>query len=99
MITKKFLGILLLASCVASVSCKKVLNIAPEYSLDGQQLNSIADYEFALTGAYTGFRSTNYYGATSAASNAFACLPDILSDRRIIQANIVFEFLRSSSHG
>src|SRR5438477_1814554 len=80
MITKKFLGILLLASCVASVSCKKVLNIAPEYNLDGQKLNSIQDYEFALTGAYTGFRSTSYYGATNAASNAFVCLPDILSD-------------------
>lgn len=80
MITKKYLGILLLASCVASVSCKKVLNIAPDYSLDGQKLNSIQDYEFALTGAYTGFRSTSYYGATNAASNAFVCLPDILSD-------------------
>ncbi|HET9826353.1 MAG TPA: RagB/SusD family nutrient uptake outer membrane protein, partial [Chitinophagaceae bacterium] len=76
--TTKFIGILLLAVC--SVSCKKVLNIDPQFSLDGQQLNSIQDYEFALTGAYTGFRSTSYYGATDGASNAFACLPDILSD-------------------
>jgi hypothetical protein len=76
--TKKFIGILLAASCL--VSCKKILNIEPEFTLDGQQLNSIQDYEFALTGAYTGFRSTSYYAATDGASNAFACLPDILSD-------------------
>jgi len=78
MITKKILVILFLAFFI--VSCKKVLNVNPQYSLDGQELNSIQDYEFALTGAYTGFRSTNYYGATDGASNAFACLPDILSD-------------------
>src|SRR5438046_4732253 len=78
MITKKLLGVLLLACSLAS--CKKILNIDPEYNLDGQKLNSIQDYEFALTGAYTGFRSTSYYGATNAASNAFVCLPDILSD-------------------
>jgi starch-binding outer membrane protein, SusD/RagB family len=76
--TKNFLGILLLA--LSMVSCKKVLEVNPEFSLDGQQLNSIQDYEFALTGAYTGFRSTNYYGATDGASNAFVCLPDLLSD-------------------
>src|SRR5258705_7627081 len=78
MITKKFLAILLLASSI--VSCKKVLNVDPQYALDGNKLNSLEDYEFALTGAYTGFRSTSYYGATDGASNAFACLPDILSD-------------------
>jgi hypothetical protein len=78
MITKKILAILFLASFI--ISCKKVLNVNPEYNLDGQQLNSIQDYEFALTGAYTGFQSTNYYGATDGASNAFVCLPDMLSD-------------------
>ena len=78
MIAKKYLGVLLLVCSL--VSCKKILNIDPEYNLDGQKLTSIQDYEFALTGAYTGFRSTSYYGATSAASNAFVCLPDLLSD-------------------
>jgi len=78
MITKKLLGILLLAC--SFVSCKKVLEIEPQYSLEGKDLNSIEDYEFALTGAYATFRSTSYYGATDGSSNAFACLPDILSD-------------------
>jgi hypothetical protein len=78
MITKKILAVLLLAASI--VSCKKVLNVDPEYSLDGKQLNSVEDYEFALTGAYTGFRSASYYGASDGASNAFVCLPDMLSD-------------------
>jgi len=80
MITKKFLNIFFLALSILVVSCKKVLNISPQYSLEGQQLNTLHDYEFALTGVYTGFRSANYYGATDGASNAFACLPDMLSD-------------------
>jgi len=78
MITKRFLGILLLAC--SFVSCKKVLDVSPQYSLEGKDLNSIEDYEFALTGAYASFRSANYYGATDGSSNAFVCLPDILSD-------------------
>ncbi|MFI5185307.1 MAG: RagB/SusD family nutrient uptake outer membrane protein [Chitinophagales bacterium] len=78
--TKKFLNAFLLILSVSMISCKKVLNISPQYSLEGQKLNTLLDYEFALTGVYTGFRSTNYYGATDQASNAFACLPDMLSD-------------------
>jgi len=54
MITKKFLiAILLIGSLV---SCKKVVDVKPEYILDGQELNSIQDFEFALTGAYSAFQ-------------------------------------------
>jgi len=80
MFTKKIPGLLVVCFAVSIMSCKKVLNVSPQYNLEGQQLNSVQDYEFALIGAYAGFRSTNYYGATDAASNAFACLPDMLSD-------------------
>ena len=74
----KILVPVVLAALLAS--CKKVLNVDPQFSLDASQLKTVEDYDFALTGAYRLFRSTSYYGATSAASNAFACLPDILSD-------------------
>src|SRR5216117_1118787 len=80
MITKKLLGAFLLFSCVSIISCKKILNVSPQYSLEGQELKTIQDYEFALIGAYAGFRSENYYGATDGAYNAFVCLPDMLSD-------------------
>ena len=78
MITKKFFVIMLLTCCLAS--CKKVVDVKPQYILDGQELNSIQDFEFALTGAYAAFQNTNYYGATDGASNAFVTLPDMLSD-------------------
>ena len=78
MITKKFFIIILLICSLAS--CKKVVDVKPQYILDGQELNSIQDFEFALTGAYAAFQSTNYYGATDGASNAFVTLPDMLSD-------------------
>jgi hypothetical protein len=78
MITKKFFVIILLTYSLTS--CKKVVDVKPQYILDGQELNSIQDFEFALTGAYSAFQSTNYYGATDGASNAFVTLPDMLSD-------------------
>ena len=78
MITKKILTIILLTSSLAS--CKKVVDVKPNYVLDGQELNSIQDFEFALTGAYSAFQSTSYYGATDGESNAFVTLPDMLSD-------------------
>ena len=78
MITKKFFVIILLTYSLAS--CKKVVDVKPQYILDGQELNSIQDFEFALTGAYAAFQSTNYYGATDGASNGFVTLPDMLSD-------------------
>src|SRR5215470_3043617 len=78
MIAKKFLVIILLTCALAS--CKKVVDVKPQYILDGQELNSIQDFEFALTGAYSAFHNVNYYGATDGASNAFVTLPDMLSD-------------------
>jgi starch-binding outer membrane protein, SusD/RagB family len=63
------------------VSCKKVLNVEPQFNLDGTtRFNTISDYDFALVGTYRLFRSTSYYGAANGASNAFATLPDALSD-------------------
>ena len=62
-------------------SCKKVLNTEPEFSVNGNDsFKSVADFEYALTGAYALFRNVNYYGSTDAASNAFALLPDMLAD-------------------
>ena len=66
---------------VSIVSCKKVLNVEPQFNLDGTtRFNTISDYDFALVGAYRLFRSTSYYGAANGASNAYAVLPDMLAD-------------------
>jgi starch-binding outer membrane protein, SusD/RagB family len=69
-----------IAALLSLASCKKVLDAKPDFNLEGQDLKKIEDYDFALSGAYLSFQSVNYYGATAAASNAFVCLPDMLSD-------------------
>ncbi len=69
--------------CVFTVlaSCKRVLDVNPEYDLDGTtRFNTIDDYDYSLQGAYSIFRSTSYYGGTDERSNAWALLPDMLAD-------------------
>ena len=68
------------AFTVCATSCTKELNQKPEYTLDGDaSFNKIEDYQFALTGTYSQLLQNSYYGSTSG-SNAFVCLPDIMSD-------------------
>ena len=75
---KIVLALLLIASFA---SCKKVLDIEPQFDLDGTtRFKTLDDYDFALVGAYRLFQSTSYYGSTDGRSNAFALLPDVLGD-------------------
>lgn len=72
---KIFIAIIAIASLA---SCKKVIEVEPTHQLDGStRFQTIEDFDFALTGAYSLFRSANYYGS---GSNAFVNLPDMLSD-------------------
>jgi hypothetical protein len=76
---KKIIIAFLFLSGVAS--CSKFLDKNPETDLDGAaRFNEIEDYEFALLGAYSLFRDTDYYGGFDGNSNAFVTLPDLLSD-------------------
>ena len=73
-ISSFFIGSLLFASCT------KEIDQSPTYTLNGEErFQTIEDYEFALTGAYTRFLSDSYYGSTGGA-NAFVALPDMMSD-------------------
>jgi starch-binding outer membrane protein, SusD/RagB family len=61
-------------------SCAKELKQKPDYTLDGDvSFKTIDDYQFALTGAYSQLLQNSYYGSTNG-SNAFVCLPDMMSD-------------------
>ncbi|REG91569.1 RagB/SusD family nutrient uptake outer membrane protein [Algoriphagus antarcticus] len=61
--------------------CDSVIDIEPEFVLDGsQRFNSLDDYEFSLTGTYAQFRSSAYYGNASGPAGAFSTLPDMMSD-------------------
>ena len=78
LLRKIIIAIILIASVS---SCKKILDANPQYNVDGNNaFKTIEDCDFALVGAYRLFQSTSYYGATDGRSNAFALLPDILSD-------------------
>jgi hypothetical protein len=78
LIRKIFIAVLLVSSLG---SCKKILDVNPEFNVDGSNaFKTVQDCDFALVGAYRLFQSTSYYGATDGRSNAFALLPDILSD-------------------
>ena len=81
----KFLSIknllVLVYALTVLASCKRVLDVNPEYDLDGStRFNTIDDYDYSLQGAYGIFRSTSYYGGTDERANAWALLPDMLGD-------------------
>jgi hypothetical protein len=73
--------LLLIALFGGLASCKKVLDKEPYGDLDAdKRFNVIEDYDFTLDGAYALFRSTSYYGGTDERSNAYALMPDMMSD-------------------
>ncbi|QJD96682.1 RagB/SusD family nutrient uptake outer membrane protein [Mucilaginibacter robiniae] len=79
---KYILGVSLCSMLVvASSSCKKVLDVTPTYTKDGSQIfTSITDYEYALTGAYSLFRQTGYYGNSANTTGAWSTLPDMMGE-------------------
>lgn len=80
----KFKYIILSLGIAASsiiASCDSLIDIEPEFVLDGsQRFNSLDDYEFSLIGTYAQFRSTAYFGNASGPAGAFSTLPDMMSD-------------------
>ena len=76
MLYRKIFAAIIITASLAS--CKKIIESEPTHQLDGStRFTSIEDFDFALTGAYALFRSGNYLGS---GSNAFVCLPDMMSD-------------------
>jgi len=76
MLYRKIFAAIIITASLAS--CKKIIESEPTHQLDGStRFTTIEDFDFALTGAYALFRSGNYLGS---GSNAFVCLPDMMSD-------------------
>ena len=76
MLFRKILTAIIITASLAS--CKKVIESEPTHQLDGStRFTTIEDFDFALTGIYTLLRQGNYLGS---GSNAFVCLPDMISD-------------------
>jgi hypothetical protein len=70
-----------ISSALVLSACEKVIDVKPEFEVDGAGLfSSLKDYEFALTGTYSLFRQTGYYGNGSQITGAFSVLPDLMSE-------------------
>lgn len=65
-------------------ACESVIEVEPEFAKDGSQIfTSLDDYEFALTGAYAGFRQVGYYGNGAQTTASWGVLPDMMSDNMV----------------
>lgn len=73
--TFKYISTIVLGSLLLT-ACKKQIDQSPTHTLDGdKRFETIEDYEFALTGAYTRLLQGSYFGSTG-----LPFLPEILSD-------------------
>ncbi|RYY52739.1 MAG: RagB/SusD family nutrient uptake outer membrane protein [Chitinophagaceae bacterium] len=80
-IKKPFL--ILSTAVVLMTGCSKedVIELVPEFTFDGiTNPSSMDQVEQVLLGAYTGFRSADYYGSGSGTGNAWGMMNDVISD-------------------
>jgi hypothetical protein len=71
------------AALVMVQGCSKdeVVELLPEFSLDAiSNPSSMKQVEEVLLGAYSTFRSANYYGSGSGTGAGWAIMPDVMSD-------------------
>ncbi|CAN5851316.1 RagB/SusD family nutrient uptake outer membrane protein [soil metagenome] len=65
-------------------ACQSVIEVEPEFARDGSQIfTNLDDYEFALTGAYAGFRGVGYFGNGAQTTASWGVLPDMMSDNLV----------------
>jgi len=82
-LNKIFIGLSLSFALVLS-SCEKVIDVEPEFAIEGSQLfKSLDEYQYALTGAYALFRQTGYYGSGGQTTGSWSTLPDMMSDNLV----------------
>src|SRR3712207_2590270 len=80
---KKFSVIVFAAFGFMLPGCSRedVIELTPEFTLDAiRNPSSMEQVEQVLLGAYSGFRSANYYSSASGSGAGWAIMPDIMSD-------------------
>jgi starch-binding outer membrane protein, SusD/RagB family len=81
---KKLLICLGLSGGLVLSACESVIDVEPEFSRDGSQIfTNLDDYEFALTGAYAGFRQVGYFGNGAQTTASWGVLPDKMADNLV----------------
>lgn len=82
-IKKIFIGVGISVGLALS-ACESVIDVEPEFVKDASQIfKSLDDYEFALTGAYAGFRQVGYFGNGAQTTGTWSVLPDMMSDNLV----------------
>lgn len=72
---------LMAVSMLQACSKKDVLELTPEFTLDGlNNPSSLDQVEQVLSGAYYWFRTSNYYGSGSGTGAGWSLMPDAMSD-------------------
>jgi hypothetical protein len=78
---KNTLVALIAISLLHGCSKDEVIDLSPEYSLDAlNNPSSMKQVGEVLTGAYAGFRASNYYGSASGSGAGWSIMPDAMSD-------------------
>jgi hypothetical protein len=73
-----------LSSVLIMASCKKAIDVEPEFVKDGSQIfTTLNDYEFALTGAYALFRQVGYFQSGAQTTSSWGNLPDMMTDNLV----------------
>jgi hypothetical protein len=81
-------------------SCKKMIEIAPEYTKDGSRIfKTLTEYEYALTGAYALFRATGYFGSGGQTTSSWANLPDMMADNLVRTAEDLSNWVPQTNWG
>lgn len=62
-------------------ACDDILDVEPEFEKDvSNTFQTLDDYEFALTGAYSRFQQSGYYSTAVNGTGSYSQLPDMMSD-------------------
>ena len=86
-INKLLIGLGLSCTLAFTPACNDLIDVEPAYQKDKTAIfKNLDEFEYALTGAYSLFRQTGYYGNGSATTGAFSVLPDMMGTN-VVETN------------
>ncbi len=80
----KIFTICAFTSVLMFTACSDVIEVEPIFQKDGAKIfKNLDDYQFSLTGAYSLFRQTGYFGSGGQTTSTWAILPDMMTDNLV----------------
>ncbi|WP_210463952.1 RagB/SusD family nutrient uptake outer membrane protein [Rufibacter roseolus] len=82
-INKLLIG-LSLSCAMVFTACEDIIDVDPEFQKERSQIfKNLEEYEYALTGAYSLFRQTGYFGSGGQTTGSWSVLPDMMTDNLV----------------